>query len=831
MATTLASQVQELYIGYLGRAADKAGLDFWVKAIENGTSTLESVALGFTLSAEYKAAYEGLTTSQLVAKVYQNVLGRAADADGLGFWVGEINKGVIKADTLVKSMINSLGAIDQLSMDNKVQAANIYTTTAGDNYDLDAAKAAIGATSGNAGQTFVLTTGVDNVVGDAGNNTIDGSRAVLQGQIVDTLGNADKIDGGAGTDTLFVQNVTANASIAPNSIKNVEVLHIENMATGAYTLNLQNADSAIKSVKVSNTTAAGGTVSVTNNASALTDLALDNVTNAVSVASAAAAVAGTTDALNISLSSVTGNAGITAQGYETVTISSNGSVANAPGRLINTSLTTLNIKGDQNLTLTLDDAGATNPAAALATINASEAKGRISVTLDANMVQNVAVTGGAGNDTIDMNGTYTTGDVINGGAGNDILVLNNNEATAAAAVQANVSNIETIRLSNGLNGTVAVNNFGATGLTFGANLAGAGVINYAAGTNNLDISTFNSNTVTVNVAGTATNDVLNVVVGNATAGTGNAGSAHAYTINGAETVNLSSVGAANTFGAAFTLTDTAATQALVITGNQNLTFTGAVRADSIDASGMTGNAALALNGGTGTTATSITGTANGDTLIGSTAGDIINGGAGNDTITNAVTGTAASAADVLTGGAGNDTFVLHGVTANGAVATILATTSFVTDFTVGATATTTDILALSATEANYGAGLTQLIAGQGAQAAGTTAVQTIAQNAAATGLVTGADLLKFTTGVATTGLTLQQAFDAAIGTASVTTVAAGEEYFFTVYDTTNGRMLVGVVDAGDTTIAATDVVTLVGSLTMSAADYAAFNQNNLAIVA
>ena len=32
--------VQQLYIGYLGRAADKAGLDFWTNAVATGVSTL-----------------------------------------------------------------------------------------------------------------------------------------------------------------------------------------------------------------------------------------------------------------------------------------------------------------------------------------------------------------------------------------------------------------------------------------------------------------------------------------------------------------------------------------------------------------------------------------------------------------------------------------------------------------------------------------------------------------------------------------------------------------------------------------------------------------------
>lgn len=138
MANAIASQVQALYVGYLGRAADQAGLDFWTNAIANGTSTLESVALGFTLSQEYTSKYEGLSNEELAAAIYQNVLGRAADADGLAFWVGELEKGVQTPETLLAAMINSLGAVDQQTIDNKVYVANIYTATAGDAYNAEA---------------------------------------------------------------------------------------------------------------------------------------------------------------------------------------------------------------------------------------------------------------------------------------------------------------------------------------------------------------------------------------------------------------------------------------------------------------------------------------------------------------------------------------------------------------------------------------------------------------------------------------------------------------------------------------------------------------------
>lgn len=44
---------------------------------------------------------------------------------------------------------------------------------------------------------------MDNIIGAATDDMIDGSRAVTVAGVLDTLNNADSIDGGAGTDTLF----------------------------------------------------------------------------------------------------------------------------------------------------------------------------------------------------------------------------------------------------------------------------------------------------------------------------------------------------------------------------------------------------------------------------------------------------------------------------------------------------------------------------------------------------------------------------------------------------------------------------------------------------
>ena len=125
-------------------------------------------------------------------------------------------------------------------------------------------------------------------------------------------------------------------------------------------------------------------------------------------------------------------------------------------------------------------------------------------------------------------------------------------------------------------------------------------------------------------------------------------------------------------------------------------------------------------------------------------------------------------------------------------------------------------------------------AGIATDGAGATAIQTVAQNAAAAAIVTGTDLIKLTTGVVTTGLTAQTAFNAAIGTGTVTGLTASDDIFVSFYDITNSKMVIGLVDAAatsNTVVQSGDTITIIGSIDMTAADYAAFNANNLSIIA
>lgn len=158
MATTT-TQIQQLYVAYLGRAADKAGLDYWSNQL-NGTPatlTLDDLRANFVNEQpEYAAAYGGLSRVDTVTKIYNNLFGRAPDAAGLTYWTtgGGVN---VSADDLLVAFINGAGTTDSATITNKVLVSELYTSAAGTNYLAADAKSVItGVTDTSASLTAAL---------------------------------------------------------------------------------------------------------------------------------------------------------------------------------------------------------------------------------------------------------------------------------------------------------------------------------------------------------------------------------------------------------------------------------------------------------------------------------------------------------------------------------------------------------------------------------------------------------------------------------------------------------------------------------------------------
>ena len=135
MAVTSA-QVQELYVGLLGRAADKGGLDYWVGELNKAgtTLTLENVRANFVNEqAEYKAIFGEMSRTDTVVQVYSNLFGRAADAGGLAYWTTGAGASV-NIDQLVVAFINGASTSDKQALTNKVVVSEVYSSTVGANF-------------------------------------------------------------------------------------------------------------------------------------------------------------------------------------------------------------------------------------------------------------------------------------------------------------------------------------------------------------------------------------------------------------------------------------------------------------------------------------------------------------------------------------------------------------------------------------------------------------------------------------------------------------------------------------------------------------------------
>ncbi len=147
--TDLEVKLQELYVGILGRAADRPGLDYWIEQITSGILTLENTRAAFTdpAQAEYTEIYGGLDNTQLVIAVYENFLERAPEQAGLLYWVDELNNGRVNADQMINAVINAVqdpnasgedSAKDLAVLKNKIAAALYFSELASD-FAVDAA--------------------------------------------------------------------------------------------------------------------------------------------------------------------------------------------------------------------------------------------------------------------------------------------------------------------------------------------------------------------------------------------------------------------------------------------------------------------------------------------------------------------------------------------------------------------------------------------------------------------------------------------------------------------------------------------------------------------
>jgi len=656
MATSL-TYIEEIYIGYFGRAGDPEGLNYWVGRYDDGM-TLSEIAQSFSVQVEAQQTYGylaapnlGLGKEDFITAIYSNLFNRVPDAEGLDYWVSQLTD-PSRVGGIILDIINGAAASDAAILANKTTAAQYYVeqllinsitwTTA----DIDDAASVVADVNGDAatvvasmslvddivseelagpGQSYSLTIGVNTVVGGTGADTISSDYDVL-GQ-AHTLSGLDNIDGGDGIDTLNITD-SHGGSIdvsLPSSVENVEIVNVTTVNTlsgnaadvsGWTGLTAANftVKGAVQTLTVADTTA----LTASNSGGGLT--VVDGLSQTVTTKGGALTASGSVGAVTATSNSQAGNnavinggtsvtftgkdvttgtvtIGTTVAPSGAVSVTSNGNYTDGA----NVTLGDITVKGGSTITVT-QTSGITATEADAAVDDASN----FTVTLSdvhvtgTSATTSVTVTQDAAEDEVDDD---TTGIGVIGVANGDVDITDVNAASATKA---------------GSIASITLNSFGASIINSSAlatiNLSGTGTsLTAVQGA----LTTATTTTQTLNVTGLTTTGVVTLDTD-------------------ITTLNVVAAGSASTINSLVA----AGAHAVNISGSANLTLTGQ----------------------TLTSATSVTSTSTANVTLGSAleTATAYTGAAGVDTITLA----ASHAAAVATGG-GNDVVTIGGAFATG----------------------------------------------------------------------------------------------------------------------------------------------------------------------
>ena len=104
--------LEELYVAFFNRVPDADGLGYWIGQLRGGMTINQIADLFYAAGVQYSAltGYSAsMSNADFVNVVYRNVLGRSegADAEGLAYWSARLDSGAESKGALVQSILGS----------------------------------------------------------------------------------------------------------------------------------------------------------------------------------------------------------------------------------------------------------------------------------------------------------------------------------------------------------------------------------------------------------------------------------------------------------------------------------------------------------------------------------------------------------------------------------------------------------------------------------------------------------------------------------------------------------------------------------------------------
>jgi hypothetical protein len=705
-ASAYYTQVQNLYVAYFGRPADKLGLEYYANLLDASKGNQTAMLHDFAASAESAALYNQTTTSGKIAAMYQTLFGHAADIDGLAYWVNQVQTGKVIMSEVAATLAFSAQTADAAIVAAKLTAAAAFTakittvdqllayennasvgrtwlatvtstataTTAAATIDSTLAGAVTGG-SVAPGSTFTLTTGTDNITGTSNNDTVIGAQTTYSDAAAPALTGTftvlDNIALGAGTsDTLNLAIDGGGATyttgaIAAANVTGVEVLNIRALQAEVADI-VTLAAGTISGLTSVNADRATSVVTVTGLSSTATAGMIGNGSVVNGDFNAGWSSSATTATLNLSGGVTAGNVALTGAGVTSTVINSTGSTANKIGTFAAPATSTsLKINADVGLTTgAITAAGATSitvtgaAATGTTTTAAGEATSAVRIGTAPATVTTIDASGmTAGGVAVTLTAAVAS---FKGGAGNDAVTTAALTSATASIIDAGAGTADVITVASATHVDTAVE---------AKQYANFEVLDVVATT--LDTSLFTNSTINaLKVGGNAT--LTNMSAAQAAAVTVYANAAASFGVTGAATVgqlDTLSLTVSDGLSATNTLTlgniTAAGVETINLVATDNITVSSLTGAAAMTNMGITGSkavsvttGALALNVNTIIDASAATGAVTIDATNGTANGVAIKGTTG--VAVNTLTGT--GQADTITGGAGND--ILSGLAGN-----------------------------------------------------------------------------------------------------------------------------------------------------------------------
>lgn len=134
--------VQRIYVGYFGRPADPAGLDYWAKQYNDYGMPLKmaDISSSYASNANVRQFVDAFGASQesadlypgdnaaFITAIYRNLFNRDPDAAGKAYWVDSLNKGLMTRAIAALYIMSGAQSSDATIIDKKIEVATRFST-------------------------------------------------------------------------------------------------------------------------------------------------------------------------------------------------------------------------------------------------------------------------------------------------------------------------------------------------------------------------------------------------------------------------------------------------------------------------------------------------------------------------------------------------------------------------------------------------------------------------------------------------------------------------------------------------------------------------------